>query len=621
MPQAVAKLADRAMLSVADFTGGLNTRVSRFLIKDNQAFEVENFFFGLGGVLKVRKGSERKTTSSPGASSVLGLERYYPATGAARLLRDHGTTWAESTNAGVSFTTLTLPSGVTLSTFTQANYVQTRDLIFRADGINQPLKYDGTTVTKWGIAKPTTDPTATQTTGGSLTTSSTYKIKVTFVTATAESNGSTGITVTLTGANNKIDLTGIPTGPAGDGVTKRRIYRTKAGGSIYFRDVEIADNTTTTASLTQADSSLGAEMPEDKDPPPSDLKYIALFKNRMIGVKTSNLRQIVIGELFEPEAFPPANAFTIPFPEGDKCTGLKARGDLFFIFGSSTIFAMIGDSPFNFTIRQTFADEGSVSQWGIVEVENVVMYPTRFGFNAFDGANTKVLSLEIEPTLRDQMDLTKLENIAGVYDTENRIVRWACSVTGAAGTRKEFIFDLFRRAWTTSTRKIAIYAPWLGAPDQGEIYSGDPDDGRVWRENSTQADNGANITAKYRTKLFDLKKPRFFKKFWHIFLDFKPSGGTLAVDVTGDSGAVLESFSPAIAGSGTAVYGTAEYGVASYGGKTIESFDEGFTFDPAVPDDFVAKYVDFKLEYVGQDAFEMYRIDTEVEIENWLRKT
>jgi len=611
----------RGLLSIADWTGGLNTRVSPFLIRDNQAQKCVNYFFGLGGVLKVRPGAERKNAVSMGAGAVRGGERFYPVSGASRLLVDHGTTWRESTDAGLTFSTLTLPSGVTLSAFTRANYIQADDLAFRADGINQPLTYDGTTVQKWGIAGPATAGTGTEVGGGSLTTVSTYKWAITFVTATAESNGSTTVgSLTLTGANNKIDLTGIPLGPAGSGTTKRRIYRTKAGGAIYYFEEAINDNVTTIASLDIADSALGAEMPEDKEPPPADLQYIELFKNRVIGVKASNLRQILVSELFEYEAFPPSFAFTIPFPEGDKCSGLRAKGDLLFIFGTSTIFAMIGDSPFNFTIRQTYADEGSVSQWGIIEVENVVMYRSRFAFHAFDGANSKVISVEIEPTLRNELSLSKSDETAGVYDTENRLARWACTVSVGAGTRKEYVFDLFRRAWTTTNRKIALYIPFRGSPDQGELFTGDPDNGYVWKENVGNADNAANIVATYITKAYNVGQPRFFKRFWHLFLDFKPTSGALVVEVNGDSGLVLETFNPSIAGS-SAVYGTAEYGIAEYGGPLILSFDEGFTYDPAISDDFLAKYADYKMEYTGQGAFELYRADTELEVEAWLRKT
>lgn len=617
MPRRKGRAAgERLVLEVADFTGGLNRRVSRFLIKNNQAVEIENLFFGLGGVLKVRPGSTKKTTSALGAGGIKGGVRYYPV-GSAVLIADWSTNIYKSTDNGVTLSIQTLP--VVLSAYTRSNYLQARDLLFRADGVNTPIKFDGTTWTKWGITGPSTAGTGVETTGGSLTTTATYKWKITFVTATAESNGSTTEgSLTLTGANNKINLSSIPTG--GTDVTKRRVYRTKANGSIFYFEEEIPDNVTTVASLDIADSALGAEIPTDKDPPPADLEFVAMFKNRVFGVKASNKRQLFFTDLFEPEAWPPGFGVTIPFPEGDKVTGLHVRGDLLFIAGTSTIFVLLGDSPFNFTIRQTFADEGFVSNRGVVEVENVVMGPTRFGFQAFDGATVKVLSVEIEPWMKERFDLTKLDELCGYYDKENRIVRWTFTSTDTVVGKQEVVFDLFRRAWTSSTRKANIYLPYEGAPDKGELFTGNPDEGAIWQENIGTNDNGSNIRAKYRTKTFDFEAPKFFKKLWHAYFDVKPATGTLAVDVYGDSGLRQETFSPVITGD-QSEYGSAEYGVDFYGGQLIVSFDEGFTYDPTASKDFLVKHAEFLFEYNGMAAFELYRLDVEYEIESWLRKT
>lgn len=618
MPRDVApKPGERGLLQIADWTGGLNTRVSKFLVKDNQAVEISNFFFGLGGVLKVRPGSDRKTTTSFGAGGIKGGVRYYPV-GSAQLVVDHGTMVRQSTDGGVTFSTLTLP--VVLSAFTRAHYVQTQDLLFRADGVNTPLKYNGTTVTRWGLVAPASAGSGAETTGGSLTTLAIYQWKITFVSATSESNGNTTAgSITLTGANNKVNLSSIPVSSDAQ-VTSRRVYRTKANGAIFYFERTIGDNVTTTSELSSADSALGVEMPTDKDAPPADLEFVELFKNRLFGIRASNRRQVLFTELFEPEAWPLDFGINIPFPEGDSATGLRARGDLLFVFGTSTIFVIVGDTPFNFTIRQTFADEGYVSSWGVIEVENVTMGPTRFGFQAFDGANAKILSVEIEPTLRNEIDLANLSTAAGAYDIENRVGRW--SVPFKDGTRGEIVFDLFRRAWTRTTRSIANYMPFRGSPDQGELYTGDPSNGYVWQENVGTNDEGANILAKYRTKTFEVGTPRYKKRFWHSWFDFKPSGGTLSVTATGGSGLHIETFSPSLLQAGSAtLYGTGEYGVSTYGGVLIDSWDEGYTYDPTVSKDFVIRYAEFYLEYNGQDPFELYRLDTEYDVESWLRKT
>jgi len=87
-----------------------------------------------------------------------------------------------------------------------------------------------------------------------------YHYKVTFVTANGETvAGTVSATITTTGGNQQVDLTGIPTGPAG--TTQRKIYRTAVGGSTYKLAGTIANNTATTLSDTTPDASLGVEPP------------------------------------------------------------------------------------------------------------------------------------------------------------------------------------------------------------------------------------------------------------------------------------------------------------------------------------------------------------------------
>lgn len=89
-----------------------------------------------------------------------------------------------------------------------------------------------------------------------------YKYVVTFVAALGAAETSvlaaTAANITTTTNNQAVNLTAIPTGPAN--VTgKRKIYRTKVGGSTYFLLTTLNDNTTTSFSDTTADTSLGAQ--------------------------------------------------------------------------------------------------------------------------------------------------------------------------------------------------------------------------------------------------------------------------------------------------------------------------------------------------------------------------
>lgn len=98
---------------------------------------------------------------------------------------------------------------------------------------------------------PPSPPTATLAAGGSLVNASTYNVKITFYEGISkiESEASSATsTLTATGVNRTINLTAIPvsTDPL---VTKRKVYVSKDSG-IYYYHGEIADNTTTTYSIT-----------------------------------------------------------------------------------------------------------------------------------------------------------------------------------------------------------------------------------------------------------------------------------------------------------------------------------------------------------------------------------
>lgn len=89
-----------------------------------------------------------------------------------------------------------------------------------------------------------------------------HRYRVTFVTADGETQGgdiSAAVTVADKSVNGKIELTAIPLG--GSLVTSRKIYRTAAGGSVYYLLATLSNNTATTYTDNIADASLGAAVP------------------------------------------------------------------------------------------------------------------------------------------------------------------------------------------------------------------------------------------------------------------------------------------------------------------------------------------------------------------------
>ena len=83
----------------------------------------------------------------------------------------------------------------------------------------------------------------------------TYKGRVSFIDSNGNESLLSPVAQVVIAANQRINWTNIPTGPAG--TVKRRLYRTEVNGSIYKKLVDIDDNTTTVYYDTKPDSSLG----------------------------------------------------------------------------------------------------------------------------------------------------------------------------------------------------------------------------------------------------------------------------------------------------------------------------------------------------------------------------
>jgi len=136
-------------------------------------------------------------------------------------------------------------------------------------GINSSSTFD---VKNIGIARPTGPPTFAQTTGGSLTTLETYYYRYTLYdnNTGVESlfNSTEASAITLTGANNKLNVT-VPTETVDSAVTHARIYR-KGGslsewkllGSIAYTGTTVTYNDT--ASDISIASALGLDEASNK---------------------------------------------------------------------------------------------------------------------------------------------------------------------------------------------------------------------------------------------------------------------------------------------------------------------------------------------------------------------
>lgn len=149
-----------------------------------------------------------------------------------------------------------------------------------------------------------------------------HRYRYTFVTADGETEGgiiSDVVTVADKAVNGQVEHTAIPLG--GNAVTSRKVYRTKAGGSTYFLQSTIADNTTTTLTDNTADSGLGAAAPSTNTTEDPELtRWRAAARDRC-ELATGRALLTQTWELVL-DAFPAASCIELPKPPLQSVTSI-----------------------------------------------------------------------------------------------------------------------------------------------------------------------------------------------------------------------------------------------------------------------------------------------------------
>lgn len=134
-------------------------------------------------------------------------------------------------------------------------YSNNPDAIIIDHGGNILFK-EGGNIKFTSVANPTACVATLVATGTGNIDNGTHKYRITFVNAAGETSlGSVSNTITVDASNKQVTLSSIPVSTSG-GVTSRKIYRTKAGGSDYFLLDTIYNNTSTSYTDNTADASL-----------------------------------------------------------------------------------------------------------------------------------------------------------------------------------------------------------------------------------------------------------------------------------------------------------------------------------------------------------------------------
>src|SRR3990167_6304467 len=227
---------------------GINTKISNRDLPPEFSTRLENARFTTIGSLEKRKLFSKYNGTSLGTDPIPWGTRFYfsdsSSVASKKLVIAYSTTLRSGSDTDGTFSNIktSLTSGEKFSSVTY------KDHLYMCNGKDNCQRWSGAGNTKdMGLSVPGNDTTVAEGGAGNIA-NGTYKYKITFLyDGYQESEGqATEESITVSGGPAKVELSTIPIGATDQGVTARRVYRTFAGGSTFYRVATINDNTTTT---------------------------------------------------------------------------------------------------------------------------------------------------------------------------------------------------------------------------------------------------------------------------------------------------------------------------------------------------------------------------------------
>lgn len=227
--------------------------------------------------------------------------------------------------------------------------------------------------------------------------------------------------------------------------------------------------------------------------------------------------------------------------------------------GKNTLFEPYGNAVIDFKERGAWRlwnfpdtqDEhmlgapGGVAPFSVAQGDGLMFHFTQEGVYMFDGTKFSLISEPIESIIK-AIAQQYYKDIVGVYKDH---AYWMFFNEGGSGVGYNMVcwrFDVLMGGWERiPDRFVSCVSHWTGLGDSGELYAGSSKaDGVVWRldYSSDGSNDGANITARYKTKNHHCDLPNVTKGFDRIFVEVLGVTGTLTVYWEIDKGRKSGSF-------------------------------------------------------------------------------
>lgn len=579
---------------ISVFDGGLVTNVNPSDLLPNQSPECQDVQFATQGYVESNYGHSKWISSAIASSPIDGLAVHKASAGASEYM-------VAVCNGGVyrtqNYTWESVTGGTGLFTAGRDVFaVHSFKNLYMGDGLNQPHKYDGVAVYQAGILATTQSAAtlASLSTAGALT-AGTHLYGMTAVHASGQENGFTYLgDVTLTASSKSVDISSIPVYPSSAGtITARNIYRTNAGGTVYYKAVVLSDNTTTACSDISA---VGVAMPTDLGTMPI-CKYLIEFKGFMFAAGNSEYpTRLYYNTQGYPEYWPPANYLEIGEDDGYPITGLRVYNGVLFIgkhdcWDSGTFYTLniVSATPSAWELSKSNAQHGPVDEKSIVGYDNKILFMSKSAiYNLLsnylsDNPQTTTLGTVLVDsiaspisTLMESLNITALNKAAAI---EYRGTVYFSVPTGS-NTTNNAIFMYDHSTMTGSTTGTGSWVPatspainrWIVY--KGDLYGGGAVNGYVYKfnEDSHNYDGAANAGYYWTPYIYGPAEHKDNTKVWrYLWIGIEKVGNwNLEVGYRGDPQAVPTTENVSLLPTGS-VWGTFVWG-DNWGATVVRNY-------------------------------------------------
>lgn len=414
---------------------------------------------------------------------------------------------------------------------------------YGCNGSDNNIVCDGLNVEDMGVPIPTAPTVAL---GSATGLTGTYKYKVTYEIDSYQEGSSSIASDPLTPSNEKITVT-IPVS-TNTRVSARNIYRTLAGGSIYYFLTRVADNTTTTYSDSIADGSLDTTIPApiDNDSPPV-FKYMSLHKSRIFGARlVDNLSRVVYSDVKNgmslPDVFPVDNFFDVIKDNGEDTTAVleDQYGQLIVMKPSAVVkIDTSTDDPVGWSgFDNVLSMNGCIAPYTAVKTPIGIIYLTRYAegkkcLMLWNGSSTQPVFTELEPIL-SAISESRISDMIAKYHNGSYNISYTDPTDGNSYNDRVISIDLTSSSWVIDKKNVDCFSSWtsgmvgLSGADNGELYTSSSDTtGLIHHEDTLDAPlSESTIEMFYLSQWIDfgwlnplLKRVR--KQIFQVRVDFK----------------------------------------------------------------------------------------------------